>query len=530
LLKRVLRLRKKETILLSPLILAAFPLVYLAAETTGEGISLVQVLLPLMIVLAGTATVTLLLRSVVKNSAKVAAIISLLVLAFFAYGHVYDVLYGWMVDNDIRMAGVLIARHRYLLPSSVLLTLIGVILLLRYREDLTSPLLMVTVGVALLVTFNLGRIGLHVDLNWGDESSDQQPAIAVVGPGLGFGELPDIYYFILDGYGGSAVLETTHGFDNRVFIDDLTEKGFYVPPRGRSNYVLTFLSLASSLNMRYLDDRDDVRAVGGIGRRLKESARIDDNTVLRLAQSLGYKWVQVDSGVGGTERNRFADEQFLFDRPYENILNLYSREVLRSTMAQPVADMLGLSLDASLNRKSAELFDFAIASLRLIPGMEDPTFTFMHSMVTHPPYVFGRDGNIRLEAEHDMTVGWERTDLYVDQLGYVNDTMLQLIDHILERSTVEPIIIIQGDHGPASNDRTGLMENAGDLLKFERSGILNAYYLPERCRSALYPTITPVNSFRLVFKECFGADLDLLEDVTYWSSYTRAHDFVRYEP
>lgn len=44
--------------------------------------------------------------------------------------------------------------------------------------------------------------------------------------------------------------------------------------------------------------------------------------------------------------------------------------------------------------------------------------------------------------------------------------------------------------------------------------ILNAYYLPRGAR-ALYPAISPVNTFRVVLNESFGAELPLLEDVNY---------------
>ena len=44
--------------------------------------------------------------------------------------------------------------------------------------------------------------------------------------------------------------------------------------------------------------------------------------------------------------------------------------------------------------------------------------------------------------------------------------------------------------------------------------ILNAYYLPGHA-DALYPSISPVNSFRVALNEYFDASLPLLEDVNY---------------
>ena len=47
---------------------------------------------------------------------------------------------------------------------------------------------------------------------------------------------------------------------------------------------------------------------------------------------------------------------------------------------------------------------------------------------------------------------------------------------------------------------------------------LNAYYMPG-ANILPYPTITPVNSFRMIFNDYFGQDLPLLEDVSFYSSY-----------
>jgi hypothetical protein len=58
---------------------------------------------------------------------------------------------------------------------------------------------------------------------------------------------------------------------------------------------------------------------------------------------------------------------------------------------------------------------------------------------------------------------------------------------------------------------------------WERTPILNAYYLPGGEDRWLYPSISPVNSFRVVLNAYFGADLPFLPDATYFTS----HDLER---
>ena len=56
--------------------------------------------------------------------------------------------------------------------------------------------------------------------------------------------------------------------------------------------------------------------------------------------------------------------------------------------------------------------------------------------------------------------------------------------------------------------------------------ILNAYYLPGGDEGLLYPTITPVNSVRVVFNLYFNRNFDLLEDVSYYADWSSPYDFI----
>lgn len=99
---------------------------------------------------------------------------------------------------------------------------------------------------------------------------------------------------------------------------------------------------------------------------------------------------------------------------------------------------------------------------------------------------------------------------YADHITYLNSRLIEIIDTILEQSNPEPIIIIQSDHG-ASIDYESL-----NIDKANRLGILNAYYLPPTPNGnpadQMYSTITPVNTFRVIFDQYFNGRYGLLED------------------
>jgi hypothetical protein len=72
--------------------------------------------------------------------------------------------------------------------------------------------------------------------------------------------------------------------------------------------------------------------------------------------------------------------------------------------------------------------------------------------------------------------------------------------------------MIQSDHGPATNfDRAA----PTSLALFNRSAILSAVYLPERCRQDYYPSISSVNTFRIVLNCLFAAGMPMVPDRSY---------------
>jgi hypothetical protein len=150
-----------------------------------------------------------------------------------------------------------------------------------------------------------------------------------------------------------------------------------------------------------------------------------------------------------------------------------------------------------------------------VPG---PKFVYAHLFVPHPPYVFGPNGEyVGNDARYYEGPYRDPVDeaayhqAYTDQLRYINSVLPDILNKIISQSEIEPIIIVQGDHG-----------FWGDAYK--RLPILNAYYLPGKAaEQLLYPTITPVNSFRVVLNAFFNGQFELLPDKNYPT--TRSKDY-----
>ena len=111
---------------------------------------------------------------------------------------------------------------------------------------------------------------------------------------------------------------------------------------------------------------------------------------------------------------------------------------------------------------------------------------------------------------------------YNAQITYINQRVLETIDDILETSENPPIIILQGDHGPGAYFD---WESLNNTYLPERLGILNAYYFPDRNYENLYPSISPVNSFRVVLGQYFGEEIDFLDDKSFFSTFDNPYGF-----
>ena len=170
---------------------------------------------------------------------------------------------------------------------------------------------------------------------------------------------------------------------------------------------------------------------------------------------------------------------------------------------------------------------------------EGPTFTFAHVLCPHPPFVFNRDGSVNTRtrmadlSDVGLMTRWSSKSEYVDQLIYVNGMLKRMVDRILADSQRPVIIILQSDHGTFTRCQTAdSFTDPSDGLVRERLANLLACYASEAVRKRLYPTITPVNLFRVIFNEQFGAQYPLLEDRNYWSfggsgwSYREVTDIV----
>lgn len=472
---------------------------------------------------------------------KAGLITALIVLYLLSYGQFYSFL----------KAGVGISaqviRHRYLVPGTLLPLGIFITWILFTRKKLDSMVTFLSIASWILLIIPLVSLTLYMGRSVHSTGRLRESGELSQQAGLtpGSESKPDVYYLILDGYAGENVLAEIYGFDNSSFLRTLESQGFYVASESRSNYSATIKSLSSSLNMQYLQAIFEQEGIAPPEENLPVEL-LKQNEVMRLFETLGYETVTFETGWANTT---IVDSD-IYLRPGGEVqapaylswaLNEFEILFLRSTLARVVIDFQTQRFDILrgpvnfLYQKHRDRIFFTLQTLEEIPHWDGEYFVFAHIISPHPPFVFGSNGE-RLNPSWEFTLQdgdafpgsrEQYIEGYSSQIAYLNKLLQATIVEILRDSEEPPVIIIQGDHGPRAYLAWDSIEET-DLD--ETFSILNAYYLPPGAAQELYPTITPVNSFRVVFNRLFGGSYPLLEDRSYFTTYSEPLEFILVDP
>jgi hypothetical protein len=245
--------------------------------------------------------------------------------------------------------------------------------------------------------------------------------------------------------------------------------------------------MASALNMRYLGE--------SVGPKSQYAALLAEHQVGRLLLEQGYRYYHLGGSVDGLRDSPLAQENYRFSR----LPTYYTNRLVSLT---PLDPWLG---DKDRRGQMLERFD----RLDQLAQRNGPKLVVAYFSALQPPWTFNHDGGpLTSRMLHDRS----QSESYKSQLGYVNYRLERAIDAILAFTKGNAVIIVQADEGPRLVPDHALPADEADDLR-RRGGVLNAIYLPHgAARGKVDPAFSPVNTFRLVFRECFAADVARLPD------------------
>jgi hypothetical protein len=477
-----------------PFVFAIYPILYQMGANISE-VSFGYIYRPLFVSLVMVVLLLFSLRALYHDWLKAALVSTILLVLFYSYGHVYIALKG------ITLGGFNIFRHRTLIPVWVIGGFLVIWLAARKAPDLATITSMFNAaGLFLLIvpSYQLISHPFQSRISQSNAERDAQTLALNVAGGS-----PDIYYIILDGYGRSDVLKNEFGFDNSDFLNSLGNMGFYVAECSQSNYAQTQVSLASSLNFNYIDELGG-QFIPGTNDRTALAPFIKHSALRKSLEAAGYKTVAFATGFDWTQ----LDDADYYLGPQSNVaeMNEFEYLLIDTTLARIIQDAR-LGEEGAGSELYRERTLFVLDKLDKLSYIKEPKFVFAHLIIPHHPYVFGPTGGPVEPGPAGISKSEQSAMQYRDQAIYISSRMREIIPRLIANSTIPPIIVIQGDHGPTV---------PGTAQR--RMKILSVYYLPGS-DAALYPTITPVNTFRVIFNSYFGQNLELLDDLSLYSSY-----------
>lgn len=359
--------------------------------------------------------------------------------------------------------------------------------------------------------FQLAAVGLSVE---GDAAPASPPAkhstpSSGVAPAQGR-ELPNIYHVVADQYARNDQLMAILGYDNSGFTDELRKRGLRVLPKARSNYRETAFSLPSMHAMDYpFTDEQPLPPT------LKDvfTPHGGANAVMRLAWSLGYDYLHIDTNIWGVTACP----------PHERVVCLTPRNAELSSwdveILEAISKMTPLSYFFSLNtdiHKATTIDDVTAAVLAR--GFDRQQLMFAHTMQPHSPYIFKADCSPQPSVSFNLS-GPGNPSKYVEAIQCVNRMILRFVDAIAARDP-NAIVILSSDHGSKFTLNEAAGKGVWTKRQFdERYGALLAIRAPKQCLDQLSDDMTLVNVYRWSFACVRGEEPELLENRYYDVSY-----------
>jgi hypothetical protein len=506
-----------------PFLWAIYPILSLLASNLGQ-VYLWMGLRSMVLSLTACGLILVALRLAYGDWPRAALPTSLMMLIIFSYGHIYPSI------EDATILGFNIGRHRFLLALlAVLLAAVIIWLFRRPRGSLGSVTQAVNIIALVLVAFPLVQIARYqITQASVRQAASETESTTTEMEGLSSLALPsdkpapDVYFIILDAYGREDTLRKYFGYDNLTFLERLEELGFHVARCSQSNYSVTEFSIASALNMDYLEMGEDaLGSTSDLGEMISHSA------ARQAFEQLGYTSVAFESGYGLTE----VKDADIYYSPnlhpglanYLGGINAFEALLLRTSIGfliyerfETLPDNIKTMLSTAYAEHRTRIL-YTFDSIEQVSSRDEPKFVFAHILAPHNPFVFGADGQLvvrstpfTLNHDPESSDPAEYAAGYTNQITYINQRTEKLVETILENAPTPPVIILAGDHGPM------LRATSADA----RMTNLIAIYLPpgSGIEDRLYETITPVNIFRAILDGAFNAELGRIEDRSYFGS------------
>lgn len=341
-------------------------------------------------------------------------------------------------------------------------------------------------------------------------------------PGKADANSPDVWHFVMDRYAGATTLKRVYHYDNSKFIEALRARGFDVADDAYSNYAMTPISLASTLNASYLDKYTP--KLGNQEDVVPMFDAIDHARSFEFFRKQGYQFIFAGSWADVTFDNSQADRDINYRKLAE-----YPRIIIDQSVPGAIGELLDLPFtDGRLEQCHRAKYKFR--ELHKVAAEKGRKMIFAHFLVPHPPYALKADGTCQSLEEASRNT---RRDDYVGQIEYANRELLSLIDAILAGPR-PATIVIHADEGPypapfvADEPEHPVHYKKGEQRprvtladQREKTSILMAIRHSDGVSTGALNSA--INTYPVILNHSFGANIPLKPDRTFFFAKSNSY-------
>jgi hypothetical protein len=313
---------------------------------------------------------------------------------------------------------------------------------------------------------------------------------------------PDIYFLLMDGYASSLALTQNYQYYNDL-DSFLLQRKFSIQAHSRSNYNFTPFSMASILNMSYLQGIKNPKQVTPNDYASCE-APIRNNEVIKTLNAAGYDIVNYSIF-------NLAGHPSLVEQDF---LPLNTRLITERTMLAYTRRDIGWKLakwypfkwfvvNDIMNTDHNNQRFIELVKTNAATKSTRPRFVYAHLYLPHNPYYYDKNGKLKDIATITRENITFPVPAYLEYVTYANSRIREMITAIQQHNP-SAVIILMGDHGNRE------FTNEAFPVRFFQN--LNAVYYPDNDYKELYDSISGVNQFRVVLNKLFKQHQPLLKD------------------
>lgn len=470
-------LRKWGTPLLSAIFVAIFPAIFLYGNNSNEA-NIQDVLSPMLLFVVIALVLFFICFMIIRNTYKSAIITVLFMLVFENFSvleklllFIFPNLYYWQTTAIFLFILVHLA---YFICKFL-------------PKDLESPvssifsfilgaLIIINIIIAIpgeINKINARELEYETSLNAGttlDEASTEK--------------YPNIYLLIFDEFAGFHQMEKYYNYDNIVLKDFLAENGFTISYDSHNESIITTTITTNLVNLNYIVDNTTSESEKQVLRQNGE--------LFSLMSGLGYD-------IRKLTINGLYGEDYKIDGLTSIGTSLTATgEDLNTLLLKQSALYPWIKHTTS---DTLQLVEF-LESKDNIPA--DATFTIAHMAISHTPFYYDENGNIRPSSDWN---NWRDDSIYLDIYKYNTKLIMSIVENLVKNDP-DSLIILMSDHGArASTDIDLFME------KFELNDVNNIfnafYYKGEDLQE--YVNLSAVNTLRRLLNLSIGTDYTLVE-------------------